>query len=105
MFLAFASIVIPGFSLEIHEQDFYSLLDMYMFRTFTQTEGSSQCQQQPFTGPCPELDERRITKMIIQLFIYLFIYMLNSTARHQLQIQHELKATATKTQGKTHDRK
>jgi hypothetical protein len=30
--MGFASTVIPGFSLlEIHEQDFYSLLDMYVF--------------------------------------------------------------------------
>jgi hypothetical protein len=33
LLLAFASTVVPGFSLlEIHDQDFYSLLDMYMFR-------------------------------------------------------------------------
>jgi hypothetical protein len=32
LMLAFASTVIPGFSLlEIHDQDFYSLLGMYMF--------------------------------------------------------------------------
>jgi hypothetical protein len=32
LLLAFASTVIPGFSLlEIHDQDFYSLLDMYAF--------------------------------------------------------------------------
>jgi hypothetical protein len=31
--LTFASMVISGFSLlAIHDQDFYSLLDMYMFR-------------------------------------------------------------------------
>jgi hypothetical protein len=33
LLLALASTVIPGFSLlDIHGQDFYSLLDMYMFR-------------------------------------------------------------------------
>jgi hypothetical protein len=33
LLLAFASTVIPGFSpLENHDQDFYSLLDMYVFR-------------------------------------------------------------------------
>jgi hypothetical protein len=33
LLLAYASTVIPGFSLfEIHDQDFYSLLDMYKFR-------------------------------------------------------------------------
>jgi hypothetical protein len=33
LLLAFASTEIPGFSfLEIHDQDFYSLQDMYMFR-------------------------------------------------------------------------
>jgi hypothetical protein len=33
LLLAFASTVIPGFSLlEIHDQDFYSLLDMYVFQ-------------------------------------------------------------------------
>jgi hypothetical protein len=33
LLLAFASTVIPGFSLlEVHDQDFYSLLDMYVFR-------------------------------------------------------------------------
>jgi hypothetical protein len=33
LLLAFASTVIPGFSiLEIQDQDFYSLLDMYVFR-------------------------------------------------------------------------
>jgi hypothetical protein len=32
LLLTFASTVIPGFSLfEIHDQDFYSLLDMYMY--------------------------------------------------------------------------
>jgi hypothetical protein len=32
LLLAFASTVIPDFSLlEIHDQDFYSLLDMYVF--------------------------------------------------------------------------
>jgi hypothetical protein len=32
LLLAFDSTVIPGFSLlKIHEQDFYSLLDMYVF--------------------------------------------------------------------------
>jgi hypothetical protein len=32
LMLAFSSTVIPGFSLlEIHDQDFYSLLDMYVF--------------------------------------------------------------------------
>jgi hypothetical protein len=33
LLLTFASTVIPGFSfLEIHDRDFYSLLDMYVFR-------------------------------------------------------------------------
>jgi hypothetical protein len=33
LLLAFASTVIPGFSLlEIHDQDFYSLLNMYVFQ-------------------------------------------------------------------------
>jgi hypothetical protein len=33
LLLALASTVIPGFSLlEIHDQDFFSLLDMYVFR-------------------------------------------------------------------------
>jgi hypothetical protein len=42
LLLAFASTVIPGFSvLEIHEQDFCSLLDMYVFRNgaFSSTRG------------------------------------------------------------------
>jgi hypothetical protein len=35
LLMAFASTVIPGFSLlEIHDQDFYSLLYMYMFRNW-----------------------------------------------------------------------
>jgi hypothetical protein len=33
LLLILASTVIPGFSLlDIHDQDFYSLLDMYVFR-------------------------------------------------------------------------
>jgi hypothetical protein len=33
LLLAFACILIPGFTvLEIQEQDFYSLIDMYVFR-------------------------------------------------------------------------
>jgi hypothetical protein len=36
LLLAFASTVIPGFSrLEIHDQDFYTVLDMYVFRSGT----------------------------------------------------------------------
>jgi hypothetical protein len=34
MLLAFSNTIIPGFNLfEIHDQDFYSLLDMYVFRS------------------------------------------------------------------------
>jgi hypothetical protein len=44
LLIAFASTVIPGFSLfEIHDQDFYSLLDIYLFRNETSSstkEGS-----------------------------------------------------------------
>jgi hypothetical protein len=44
LLLVFASTVIPGFSLhEIHNQDLYSLLDMYVFRNGTSSstkEGS-----------------------------------------------------------------
>jgi hypothetical protein len=44
LLLAFASPVIPVFSLlEIHDKDFYSLLDMYVFRNMASSstmEGS-----------------------------------------------------------------
>jgi hypothetical protein len=43
LLLAFASTVISGFSLQIHEHDFCSLLDMYVFRngaSSTTEEGS-----------------------------------------------------------------
>jgi hypothetical protein len=38
LLLAFVSTVIPGFSpLEIHDQDFYSLLDAYVFQNYVYT--------------------------------------------------------------------
>jgi hypothetical protein len=43
LLVAFANAVIPGCSLRIHDQDFYYLLDMYVFRngaSFSMKEGS-----------------------------------------------------------------
>jgi hypothetical protein len=48
LLLVFASIVIPGFFLfEIHDQDFCSLLDMYVFRN-----GASSSSREWFGFPC-----------------------------------------------------
>jgi hypothetical protein len=50
LLLVFASTVISGFSLlEIHDQDFYSLLDIYVFRngasSSTKEESVFQCRR------------------------------------------------------------